>query len=130
MSEKKPTILVVEDEKLLLEAITKKLKISSITAIGCSTVDEATDYLENTNDLPDAIWLDYYLKETSGLDFMMQLKGNPQWEKIPVIIVSNSASQDTVKKMMALGASKYVLKTDFRLDEIINMFKELIDAKE
>ena len=129
MSERNPTIVVVEDEKLLLEAIIKKLEISGISAIGCSNVNEAIVYLDKTSVPPDAIWLDYYLQDTSGFDFLMELKGNPQWANIPVIIVSNSESQEAIKKMIALGAYKYIVKTDFRLDEIVNMFKELIHQK-
>ena len=129
MSEKNPTIIVIEDEKLLLEAITKKLLINNITVAGCSSVYEAFEFLNHTDTVPDAIWLDYYLKNETGLDFLNRLKENQKWANIPVIIVSNSASPETVKLMMELGAAKYVLKTDFRLDEIVNMFRELIDQK-
>lgn len=126
MSKQNPTIMVVEDEALLLQAITKKLKVSELEAISCASGKQAVDYLENLDELPDAIWLDYYLKDMNGLAFMQVVKENPKWAHIPVVVVSNSASPEKVSNMLGLGARKYILKAEYRLDEIITMMRELI----
>lgn len=121
-----PTIMVVEDEMLLLQAITKKLKISNLDVVSCASGKQAIDYLKNMDKLPDAIWLDYYLKDMNGLAFMQAIKENSQWQFIPVVVVSNSASLDKVHTMLGLGVRKYILKAEYRLDEIIEMVKDLI----
>lgn len=130
MSKTDPTIMVVEDENLLLQAITKKLKVSNIDVLSCSSGQQAIDYLGNLDELPDAIWLDYYLKDMNGLAFMQQIKSNEKWADIPVLVVSNSASPDKVSNMLGLGAKKYILKAEYRLDEIITMIREFIAEKE
>jgi CheY-like chemotaxis protein len=127
MSKENPTIMVVEDETLLLQAITKKLKFSNMDVLSCASGQQAVDYLNNLDELPDAIWLDYYLKDMNGLAFMQELKTNPNWMNIPVIVVSNSASPEKVHNMLALGARKYILKAEYRLDEIIGMIREFIN---
>ncbi len=129
----KRTILVIEDEALLLQAIAKKLEASGYEAITATTGDQAIDYLKNLPELPDAIWLDYYLGEDlNGLDLMNQFKSNDKWSNIPVVVVSNSASDDKIHSMLALGAKKYLLKAEHRLDEIVKTFDEFItsDKKE
>ena len=126
MSKENPTIMVVEDETLLLQAITKKLKISGMDVLSCASGQQAVDYLNNLDELPDAVWLDYYLKDMNGLAFMQELKTNPAWTNIPVIVVSNSASPEKVSNMLALGARKYILKAEYRLDEIIGMIRDFI----
>lgn len=126
MSKTSPTIMVVEDENLLLQAITKKLKLSGMDVLSCASGQQAVDYLENLDELPDAVWLDYYLKDMNGLAFMQTLKTNSKWENIPVLVVSNSASPDKVSNMLGLGAKKYILKAEYRLDEIIEMIKDFI----
>lgn len=126
MSKQNPTIMVVEDEDLLLQAITKKLKLSGLDVLSCSSGHQALDYLANIEELPDAVWLDYYLKDMNGLAFMQQLKTNDKWANIPVLVVSNSASPDKVNNMIALGAMKYILKAEYRLDQIIDMLREFI----
>jgi CheY-like chemotaxis protein len=126
MPKKDVTIMVVEDEVLLLQAITKKLKLSGIDVISCSSGRQAIDYLQSLDELPDGIWTDYYLQDINGLAFMQTLKDNPLWANIPVVVVSNSASPEKVHNMLALGAKKYILKAEYRLDEIITMMLELI----
>lgn len=126
MSKTSPTIMVVEDENLLLQAITKKLKLSGMDVLSCASGQQAIDYLGNLDEMPDAVWLDYYLKDMNGLAFMQELKANPKWEDIPVLVVSNSASPDKVSNMLGLGAKKYILKAEYRLDEIITMIQEFI----
>lgn len=118
--------MVVEDENLLLQAITKKLKLSGLDVVSCASGQQAIDYLKSLDELPDAIWLDYYLKDMNGLAFMQQLKESAQWSLIPVLVVSNSASPDKVTNMLALGVKKYILKAEYRLDEIIQMILDFI----
>lgn len=118
------TIMVVEDEDLLLQAISKKLSLNKIKAITCTTGAQALDYLKNMETLPDAVWLDYHLPDMEGLAIMEALKANPKWENLPVFVISNSASDQKVHHMLALGAKKYIVKAEHRLDEII---KEIIE---
>ncbi|HSX07433.1 MAG TPA: response regulator [Candidatus Saccharimonadales bacterium] len=130
MSKQNPTIMVVEDETLLLQAITKKIKLSGMDVLSCASGQQAIDYLNSLDELPDAVWLDYYLKDMNGLAFMQTLKQNPKWADIPVLVVSNSASPDKVSNMLGLGAKKYILKAEYRLDEIIAMIRDFIDGGE
>lgn len=125
-----PTVMIIEDETLLLQAITKKLKLSNMDVLSCSSGQQAIDYLESLDKMPDAIWLDYYLKDMNGLGFMQQLKSNPKWANIPVLVVSNSASPEKVTNMLALGARKYILKAEYRLDQIIEMIRDFIKSNQ
>ena len=124
------TILVIEDENLLLQAITKKLILNGLNPVSCTSGEQALDYLNNLSELPDVIWLDYHLKGMDGLAFLKEIKLNPKWEKIPIVVVSNSASPDKVHNMLALGANKYLLKAEYRLDQIIETVKEFVQDGE
>lgn len=125
---RKKVVLVVEDEQMLLDAITKKLTNSGYEAVPCEGGAQALAYLNShAHDvLPDVIWLDYYLKDMNGIELMNQLKTDPKFQQIPVVVVSNSASADKVHHMLALGATKYIVKADYRLDQIIEMIKEIL----
>ncbi|MEI8067319.1 MAG: response regulator [Candidatus Shapirobacteria bacterium] len=124
------TILVVEDETLLLQAITKKLTLSGLNPVSCTSGEQALDYLKNLPELPNVIWLDYHLKGMDGLDFLEEVKANPKWKNIPVVVVSNSASLEKVHHMLALGANKYLLKAEYRLDQIIETVKEFAQSEQ
>ena len=120
------TVLVIEDEELLLQAISRKLEINNIKAIATKSGKEALEILNSLKKAPDAIWLDYYLKDMNGLEFMCYVKKNEKYSKIPTIVVSNSASPEKVKTMMTLGVKKYYLKAESKLDDIIEQVKKTI----
>jgi DNA-binding response OmpR family regulator len=129
MDRTKRTVLVVEDDVLLMEAISKKLILNGFNVISFSNGTETVDYINSGKDLPDAIWLDFLLKDMNGLDIMHIIKGNPTWSSIPVIVVSNSGSADKVKTMLALGAKQYLVKADYRLEDIITIITDFIETE-
>ncbi|OGK19419.1 hypothetical protein A2866_01780 [Candidatus Roizmanbacteria bacterium RIFCSPHIGHO2_01_FULL_39_8] len=129
MADSNFTVMVVEDEDLLLEAIGKKLQQVQMFPILCRSGKEAVDYLSAHEQVPNAVWLDYYLKDTDGLALMTLLKQNPKWENIPVVVVSNSASTLKVNNMLALGAKKYLLKAEYRLEDIVDIIRQLNETK-
>lgn len=121
------TILVVEDERPLLEAIKIKLENSGLEVVTARTVDQALSYLEEI-DRVDGVWLDHYLLgKEDGLDLVAKLKGDgSKWKQLPVFVVSNTASADKVKAYMQFGVEKYFVKSDYRLDQIIEYMKEYL----
>jgi len=123
-------LLVVEDEPLLLEIIGKKLEKEKIQVLLADSAKKGFEFLVSEKKLPDVIWLDYYLKDLTGLDFVVELKKHKKWADIPVIVVSNSASTEKVNSMLALGVNKYLLKANFRLEDIIKEVNNLITKNE
>ncbi len=146
---KKKTILVIEDERPLLEAINAKLEKSGFSVIAARSVDQAfnakldtkgfgaitvhsitqaLNYLESLEQV-DAIWLDHYLLgKEDGLDFVKKFKANGgRWRKIPIFVVSNSAGSKTIQSYIHSGVSKYYVKSDHRLDEIIKDIRSFLD---
>jgi DNA-binding response OmpR family regulator len=119
--------MVIEDEELLLQAIIKKLQSSGYNPISCTTAKQAIDYLKNINVNPDVIWLDYYLPDMNGEEFVKELKINENWKNIPIVVVSNSASDEKKNAMTLLGVDKYLLKSDYKLEEIIKEIRMVVE---
>lgn len=120
------TILVVEDENSLAFAIAKKLEIEGFETLIARSAEDALGALKDTQ--VDAIWLDHYLLgKMHGLDLVVKLKNDDEWKKIPIFVVSNTASADKVEAYIKLGIDKYYTKSDFRLDQIIDDIKKSIE---
>ena len=121
MSDNTYTILVVEDEKPLVDAISAKLRRSGFDVVSARTVTQALAYMEDLLHI-DVVWLDHYLLgQTTGLDFVATVKGeNSSWQNVPIFVVSNTASPDKVQTYLRLGVNKYYTKSDYRLDGIIS----------
>ena len=124
------TILVVEDERPLLEAIDIKLKKSGFEVVTTRTVEQAKEYVLALKQV-DAIWLDHYLMgKEDGLDFVAWCKEdkNEMIKNIPIFVVSNTTSPDKVATYLSLGVRDYYVKSNFRLDEIIaNIMERVIN---
>jgi two-component system response regulator VicR len=120
-------ILVIEDEKPLLEAIDIKLKKNGFEVVTARTVEQGKSYVTDLNQV-DAIWLDHYLMgKEDGLDFVAWCKkeGN-KCRAVPIFVVSNTASPDKVASYMSLGINDYYIKANYRLDQIIEAISQKI----
>lgn len=122
------TVMVIEDEKLLLEAVALKLQAAGFATILCNSAEEAISELHKGT-LPNLIWLDYYLPDMNGLEFMTSVNKNASWKSIPVIVVSNSASEERKKAMLDAGVKRYLLKAQYKISDIITIVREIIDGE-
>ncbi len=131
MTDHNPTVLVVEDERPLAEAVVLKLKKNGFEAVSARSVEQALEYLKTLKSV-SAIWLDHYLLgKENGLDLVMALKGSEgPWKSIPVFVVSNTAGPDKVQSYLHLGVNKYFVKAENRLDDIIAEIKKSLQTKE
>lgn len=127
-SKNRKNILVIEDERPLVKIIETKLEKQGFNVVTARTVDQGFEYLKEIANI-DAIWLDHYLSgEKTGLDFVIKLKSkDSKWRKIPIFIVSNTATNSNVKSYLRLGVTKYFVKAEQRLDEISSDIKSFLD---
>jgi len=124
-------ILVVEDERPLSDAIKLKLEKIGFGVVTARSVEQAMAYFGEGVKI-DAIWLDHYLLGSeSGLDFVAKIKQDDSaWKKIPVFVVSNTASADKVQSYLRLGVNKYYTKSDHKLEDIISDIKDYLIKQE
>lgn len=124
-------ILIVEDEKPLLEIVKTRFDEAGYEVVTARSVEQATNYLEEHVNI-DAIWLDHYLVgKESGLDFVAKLKNDEaQWRNIPIFVVSNTASPDNVQSYLRFGVSKYYTKSDYKLSQIVDDVKDFLEKGE
>jgi CheY-like chemotaxis protein len=142
------TILVIEDEKSLLEVVKSKLEKVDFKVItsrsvmrafgtpfeegssGSVTQVDLIDALKHLEDLEqvDAIWLDHnLLGKEDGLDFVTKFKANgPKWNKIPIFVVSNTSNPSLVETYKKLGINNYYVKAENKLESIIEDINSFI----
>ena len=102
------------------EVFNATLDANDLGIIAVSNIQQALDYLEDLENI-DAIWLDHnLLGKENGLDFVRKFKANgATWKNIPIFVVSNTEKSGIIKSYVDLGVSKYYIKSNHKLDEII-----------
>ena len=119
------SILIVEDETVLANAISKRLKragyhpeIAADLAAGRASVKEKT---------PDLALLDMRLPDGSGLDFLAELQTHGQ--SFPVLVMSAYGEIEDAVSAMKSGASDY-LKKPVDLDELMLTVEKALEQAE
>lgn len=118
-------ILIVEDDEFLLGLEAKKLTMLGYVVSSAPSAEDAEMMLEK--EIPDLILLDLLLPKTYGLDFLVKLKQNVKFNHVPVIVFSNVADQEEMKKAITLGASDYMIKSNFTLEEMESHIKLVLN---
>lgn len=118
-------ILIVEDDEFLLGLEAKKLTMLGYVVSSAQSAEDAEMMLEK--EIPDLILLDLLLPKTYGLDFLVKLKQNVKLNHVPVIVFSNVADQEEMKKALTLGASDYMIKSNFTLEEMESHIKLVLN---
>lgn len=99
-------LLIVEDQKLQLEAMMESLGTQGYTILQAATGEEAISVIQEQK--PELILLDLYLEDMSGLRVLIKAKAiNP---KTCVIILTGFDVDTTKEKAFSLGADYFLIK--------------------
>lgn len=107
--EKKPRILVVDDDAALHKLVHTLLTRSGMEPIGVMTATAAANTLRQ-RPLPDVIVLDLMLPDISGIEFLRQMRKKAVFDNLPVIILSALADPDQIREGLEVGADRYLTK--------------------
>ncbi|MEJ0021957.1 MAG: response regulator [Candidatus Doudnabacteria bacterium] len=128
MSEKKTKILIVEDEEILLTALSEELTQEGFAVAGAKDGVEGVE--KAVSEKPDLILLDLVMPRLDGIGALKKMKENPVIKEIPVVILTNLSDYDKVSDALSLGAMDYLVKANYRLDELVNKIKTVLERKQ
>ncbi|WP_338669481.1 hybrid sensor histidine kinase/response regulator [Pseudodesulfovibrio methanolicus] len=106
MSER-PTVLVVDDNRLNIDLLVDVLKDDYKLLVALNGVT-ALDIVRNV--LPDIILLDIMMPEMDGYEVCRRLKSDERTSQIPVIFITAKSQSEDEAKGLALGAVDYITK--------------------
>ncbi len=118
-------ILIVEDEAPLLKALSKKFNNANLQVLEARDGEEALSIALKRK--PDLILLDIVMPKINGLDFAKKIRQDKWGAFVPIVILTNLSDPDQVAKAAKLEVYDFLVKTDWRLDDIVNFVKEKLD---
>jgi DNA-binding response OmpR family regulator len=117
-------ILFIEDESALQKSLGDLLKSQNFEVVSATDGESGVNLAIQTK--PDLILLDLILPKMHGLQVLEALKKNPETNKIPVIILTNLEGAQDVEKALELGATTYLVKANYDLDELVERINKAI----
>jgi len=118
------TILIVEDDTFMGSLLERKFKQKNFQILRAMNVDEARKFIESGP--VSLMLLDIILPGTDGITFLKELKLNPQFKDIPVIITSNLGKEEEIEKGIAEGATDYIVKAHTTPGEIVEKVEKIL----
>lgn len=117
-------ILVAEDDKFLSSAYRFKLTKAGFDV---QVVGDGSELLTAIgNEIPDLILLDLVMPVMDGFTALENIRSNPRFKLVPIIVASNLGQKEDVDRTRELGATDFVIKSDMSLDNLISKINKLI----
>ena len=115
-------IAIVDDEPGVIHSVKRGLERldSNFKVTPFRTGKEFFDFLNNS-EKPDLVVLDIMMPDMSGWEVLKRIRGNPDWEKIPIIFLT--ARKDYVAKNAGSFLAEDYIEKPFKIPEL----KEHID---
>lgn len=123
---KKPSILIVEDERPLNEAYQIILRQAGYEVFSAQDGHEALDVVNNH--AVGLILLDLRMPNMDGLHFLRAYDLKNKHPKVKVIIFSNFDMQDEIDEAYKQGADRYILKAWASPKELLRVVKDTLVA--
>ncbi|MBI5654564.1 response regulator [Candidatus Uhrbacteria bacterium] len=110
-------ILIVEDEQALADILHDEFVRAGSEVQMAYDGQEAIDVLKTS--VPDVILLDLLLPKKDGFEVLGEMQKDERLKAVPVVILSNLAQDEDVKRGLSLGAKDYFVKTRLSLKEVV-----------
>lgn len=108
MSESAGSILIVDDEQLNLDMLSRRLRRSGFAVETAGSGQEALDKVGRQ--VFDMVLLDQMMPELSGADVLRMLRADYSAEMLPIIMVTAVAESDRIAEALENGANDYITK--------------------
>ena len=127
MANTPPTIFVVEDNKFLMKFYRIKLEKEGYNVVCACDGEEAMQKIQT--ETPDIILLDIIMPKKSGMDVLAELKKDPKFQNIPVLILTNLGQEEDMKKAIDAGADDYIVKADTSFEDVLSKIEKHLKEK-
>ena len=120
----KRTVLVIDDDPVILELLRVNFEIEGFDVITATDGEEGLARAQAEH--PDVVISDVMMPRRDGLQVLSELKGDPETESLPVILLSAKAQKSEIQHGLDLGADDYITKP-FDPIQLIDRLNAVVD---
>jgi DNA-binding response OmpR family regulator len=122
MDTKPATVLIVEDEQDLREALKTALSYENFNVL---TAGDGEEGLRTAlSEKPNLILLDVVMPKMDGLAMLKQVRADEWGKSVKVIVMTVLDDLENVAEAIESGSDEYIVKTNVTLGAIVAKVKE------
>ena len=118
-------VFIIEDEIFLQGLEATRLNNEGYDILTAANGDDINKVLESKVKL-DLVLLDLMLPDVDGFTVLEKMRKDENYKDVKVVIFSNLSEEADVAKAKQLGASDFMIKSNFDLGQLAEKVKELI----
>lgn len=119
-------ILILEDEELIADLLDKRLSNEGFTVLLSDDIQKSLQMI--SQEVVDLIILDLDIVGNNAFKFLSKKQNDAKLKKIPVLVISNSGQVGELSRARELGATDWVLKTEFDPREVVQKVKDIFKS--
>jgi len=124
MSDRKVTVLIVEDEPMLADMYATKFAMEGFEPSKAHDGQAGIELALAEN--PDIILLDIIMPKLDGFAALKVLRADPKTQSTPIILLTNLGQDEDIKKGKELGATDYFVKANHTPAEVVQKVHEVL----
>ena len=127
MPKKLKTILLVEDEEVLVDLYKIKFENEGFKVIVANNGKEGVEMALKKK--PDIVLLDIVMPVKDGYHALKELRKNSATAKMKIYILSNLGQPDEIKQGLNLGADGYLVKANLTPAQLVEYVTSVLNGK-
>jgi len=122
-------ILLVDDDKFLLDMYTVKFKEAAFDITPAFSGEEALEKLKEGFE-PDLILFDMIMPGLNGIEFLEEVVKNKYAPKAALVVLSNQGQRTDIDEAKRLGVDGYIVKANTIPSEVLEQVLEILKRKQ
>ena len=119
-------VLIVEDDPLISRMYQRVFEFEGFSADMARDGEEGLEKLKKQK--PLMILLDIMMPKMSGIEVLKEIKADPKYKDIPVVVLTNLSGSKDAEKALEMGAVKFIVKSENKPKQIVGQIKEILEA--
>lgn len=128
MNDTKKTIVLADDESYIAIAYRDGLERAGFAVTVANNGQDALGAI--THIKPDIVLLDLIMPKMNGFEVLKAVKADPTLSNIPILVLSNLSQVTDEAEVLRLGATDFLIKSDYSLKQIIEKVKSVLSIAE
>lgn len=116
-------VLIVEEDPQLLDRLRILLEPWGLQLVLLDNPQQFWQVLKTSH--PDLLILDVEMPEFNSIDLCQVVRNDPQWQDLPILILSARRDSETVQRVFFAGADDYISKPIVEPELIARVFNRL-----